>query len=136
MTAGACARFEKRDRVRRERMVKGADRWDWAQTLSADAWDRAWNHRAVVGAGSKASGRTLGNGHRRIGPGTNSRRGLLARTGLQARTQGPGAAEGDSGSAIAIETCVWARTGATSGAGLNGPMLERRRAHAAIGAGV
>jgi hypothetical protein len=48
-----------------------------------------------------------------------------ANTGSRAR------AEGELGTAIAIETRVSARTGATSSAGLNRRVLERGRAHAA-----
>jgi hypothetical protein len=39
--------------------------------------------------------------------------------------------EGDSRATIAMGTRVWARTGVTSGAGLNGRMLQGGRAHAA-----
>jgi hypothetical protein len=38
--------------------------------------------------------------------------------------------EGESHAAIAVETRVWARAGATSGAGPNGRVLQGRQAHA------
>jgi hypothetical protein len=44
--------------------------------------------------------------------------------------------EGDSDVAIAVKTCIWAWTRATSGASPNGHMLQGGRAHAATGAGV
>jgi hypothetical protein len=42
------------------------DAWDWAQTL-----------RPAAGAGTNASGRTHGNGRKRVRPGTDSRRGRV-----------------------------------------------------------
>jgi hypothetical protein len=44
-------------------------------------------------------------------------------------------AEGNPRAAIAMGTRVWARMGATSGAGLNGRVLQGGRAHAATGVG-
>jgi hypothetical protein len=38
--------------------------------------------------------------------------------------------EGESHTAIVVETHVWAQTGATSDAGLNGRVLDQGRAHA------
>jgi hypothetical protein len=86
----------------------------------------------------------------RVGPGTDSRHGHVESGTDSLCAQGCGhehrirpRAEGESGAAIAIETCVWVRTDATSGAGLNGSVLERGRAHeaaegtyVAMGAGV
>jgi hypothetical protein len=67
-----------------------------------------------------------------VEPGANSSRAQGCRCEHEVRAQ----AEGESGVVIAVETRVWARTGVTSGAGLNKHGLERGQAHVATGAGV
>jgi hypothetical protein len=75
----------------------------------------------------------LGAGWRRgcVGPGANSScaQGCGHEHSILMRTKGKLRA------AIAVGTHVCAQTGATSGAGVNGRVLERGRAHAATGAG-
>jgi hypothetical protein len=90
----------------------GADAWDWTRTLRVSATTGS-------NAGEWARAGRTGREHN-----------VLVRT------------EGNSRAAIAMETCVWARTGATSGAGPNGRVLQGGRAqmaakgaHAATGVG-
>jgi hypothetical protein len=88
------------------------------QTPGADAWDRARTIRASATPSTNAPGAIVGEWARagRIG----REHSVLVRM------------EGKSRAAIAMGTRVWARTGAISGAGPNGRVLQGRRAHAAV----
>jgi hypothetical protein len=101
----SCVRGCGRKHVGRERMGIGAG---------------GWNQARMGGTGRGLEERTRG-----------TRRKLPTCTGLRTRTQGPRA----DGRRIARShydgTRVWARTGATSGTGLNERVLERGQAHAA-----
>jgi hypothetical protein len=85
--------------------------------MGADAWDRARTLRASATVGAKASGVIAGEWAQ--ADRTGREHSVLART------------EGKSCTAIAMGTRVWARTGATLGAGSNGRVLQGGRAHAA-----
>jgi hypothetical protein len=91
----------------------GAGGWDRARTPSTDAWGRARTLRTSATAGAN-TGEWVQAGR------TGHEHNVLTRT------------EGNSRSAIVMGTRVWARTGATSGAGPNGRVLQRGRAHTAV----
>jgi hypothetical protein len=74
--------------------------------MGTDAWDREQTLRASATAGANASGAIAGE-WTRAGR-TRCEHSVFART------------EGNSRAAIAMEIRVWARTGATSGAGCRG----------------
>jgi hypothetical protein len=104
--------------------------------------------RKCFGRERKGMARTGATGHGRIVPGADFRRvrmglGADSRCGrMESGTNSSRArgceseyrvrawAKGESGTTIAVETRVWVQTGATSGAGLNGRVLERGRAGA------
>jgi hypothetical protein len=138
----------------RGRVGPGADWWERARTLGADAWDRARTLGADAWTGRGFFARPRMRAHTRRARTGRKGRGLQARTrgtgrGLwahtrRAQTQVNGAqagragrehnilarTEGDSHAAIAMETRVWAQTGARTGAGPNGRVLQWGRVHA------
>jgi hypothetical protein len=86
--------------------------------MGVDAWDRARTLRASAIAGANASD-AIAREWERAGR-TGRKHSVLART------------EGKLRAAIVMGTRVWTRTGATSGAGPNGRVLQRGRVHVAV----